>query len=312
MEIPFKFYPVASSWVAFHPKPKGIFVFIGGTFYGSFSTLFYQYLLKQLFAEGYTIIVLPFRFTWRHWSVALSLLREQQILRDRIPKILKDSGFEDEECKVYLENKNYIWLGHSLGCKYIALLEFLANWKQNSPEVHDRIRSSLSNSEAQIAEIERQIAGIDVSLKDQYSILLAPEISGTEAAIPIPQLSDLIDRLNLGVQPTPEDTFSLIKNSPLFNLTGLISFRCDGSIAGTKDDKILRNTDGTINRKTNTVPWLREVKPQLQEFYREIEGGHLRPLGLRLGDQVFGQIAAPPNNLVPTVLHLLDCLRKDR
>ena len=286
-------------------------MFIGGIFFGSFPSFFYNYVLKQLFLEGYTIIVLPFSFTWRHWSVALSLLREQQILRKRIPDILKDSGFQYKDYEIYLEDENYIWLGHSLGCKYIALLEFLADWRRNSGETCDLMRKSLVNSQEQIAEIENQIEGINISLKDQCSILMAPEISGTESAIRVPLLPRLIDDLGIGVQPTPEETFNLIENSPLFNLTALISFSEDASIAGTKEDEIIiRN--GAINRRTKTIPWIRKVKPQIgnEDLYREIEGPHLRPLGLQLGNKIVGPMAALPENLVPEILNLLNRLKK--
>jgi Protein of unknown function (DUF1350) len=308
----FRFYPVSFSWVAFNLEPKGIIVFIGGILYGSFPSFFYNYTLKQLFLEGYTIIVLPFRFTWRHWSVALSLLREQQILRNRIPDILKGSGFQYKDYEVYLEDENYIWLGHSLGCKYIALLEFLADWRRNSGETCDLMRKSLVNSQEQIAEIENQIEGINISLKDQCSILMAPEISGTESAIPVPLLPRLIDDLGIGVQPIPEETFNLIENSPLFNLTALISFSED-TIVGTKKDKIIIK-NGAIDRRTKTIPWIRKVKPKIEkedlDLYREIEGQHLRPLGVQLGNKIFGPIAAPPENLVPEILNLLNLLKK--
>lgn len=286
-------------------------MFIGGIFYGSFPSFSYNYILKQLFLEGYTIIVLPFRFTWRHWSVALSLLREQQILRKRIPDILKDSGFQYKDYELYLENENYIWLGHSLGCKYIALLEFLADWQKNSDKTCDLMRKSLVNSQEQITEIEKQIEGINISLRDQCSILMSPEISGTESAIPVPLLPHLIDDLGMGVEPTPEETFNLIENSPLFNLTALISFNKDTSIAGTKKDEVeIKN--GAIARSTKTIPWIRKIKPQIekQDLYIEIEGSHLRPLGLQLGNKIVGPMAASSENLVPEILNLLNHLKK--
>ena len=52
----------------------------------------------------------------------------------------------------------------------------------------------------------------------------------------------------------------MIENSPLFNLTALISFSKDRSLAGIKEDGIIiRN--GVIDPGTNTVPWLLKVKP---------------------------------------------------
>ena len=119
----FKFRPVSFSWVAIHPEPKGVIQFIGGAFFGTFPTVFYRYLLQELFEEGYTIIALPFRFSFRHWSIAIDLLKEQEVLRQELSEIASRLGYRQD---VYQDKANYFWLGHSLGCKYIALLEFLS------------------------------------------------------------------------------------------------------------------------------------------------------------------------------------------
>ena len=52
------------------------------------------------------------------------------------------------------------------------------------------------------------------------------------------------------------------------------------------------------------------VKPQIEikDLYIKIEGQHLRPLGLQLGNKIFGPIGAPPENLVPEILNLLNLL----
>jgi len=121
MSTQLRFEPLGFSWVAFHPQPKGVIRFIGGAFFGSFPTLSYRYFLETLFESGYTIVAIPFRFTFRHWSVALSLLEEQNELQNLLVEKAKAAGYDG---KFYLENSNYFWVGHSLGCKYIALLEF--------------------------------------------------------------------------------------------------------------------------------------------------------------------------------------------
>jgi hypothetical protein len=62
-----KFQPISRSWVAIHPQPKGVIQFIGGAFFGTFvPTFFYRGLLSFLYNQGYTIIVLPFSFTFNH------------------------------------------------------------------------------------------------------------------------------------------------------------------------------------------------------------------------------------------------------
>jgi len=52
MQSSFRFQPLLFSWVALHPKPKGVIQFVGGAFFGSFPTLFYRYFLSQLFEAG--------------------------------------------------------------------------------------------------------------------------------------------------------------------------------------------------------------------------------------------------------------------
>ncbi len=66
MNREFKFRPISNSWAAIHPQPKGVVQFIGGAFFGTFPTIFYQYFLNQLYDAGYAIIALPFRFTFNH------------------------------------------------------------------------------------------------------------------------------------------------------------------------------------------------------------------------------------------------------
>lgn len=299
MQLSHKFYPISFSWVAFHTKPKGIILFIGGAFFGSFPTVSYEYLLKQLFFSGYTVIVLPFRFTFSHWSVALSLLEEERVVRQRIVSILKKSGFSAEDYEIYLNNKNYIWLGHSLGCKYIALLELLADWQNESDKTRDLIKSCTRESDEYINEIMQRIRDIKISFKDQRSIIVAPDISSTNDAIPIPFLPQILDGIGLGVNPTQKETFNLIKASSLFNLTAMISFSEDHQSGSIKD---------TITSE-KTTPWLLEnLKSKL--LHKEIKGQHLRPLGCQLNGTVIGPLADPPIDLVPTILDFINQLEQ--
>ena len=53
------FRAFSHSWVAIHPNPKGIIQFAGSFFiFGSLPTVFYYFLLKSLYDQGYTIIAL--------------------------------------------------------------------------------------------------------------------------------------------------------------------------------------------------------------------------------------------------------------
>lgn len=281
MQLTFKFQPVSSSWVAIHPNPKGIVQFIGGAFFGTFPTLFYRYFLSQLFAEGYTIIALPFRFSFRHWPIAVSLLKEQEVISKELIAIAKNKGYN---YNVYLDKSNYCWVAHSLGCKYVAMLEFLsdANWEQIVSECVEFSRiDKIKNI------VESMIGREKISIKGQASLLIAPDISNTESAIPVPAIANFLDDIGLGVKPTRKQTQCFIRGSNLFNLTALISFDKD-TIAGNKDD---------INKppkqqEESDVLWFIELlksknlPENLQPIVMEIPGKHLEPVGIKMGNYI--------------------------
>ncbi len=265
----FRFRPISFSWIAIHPEPKGVIQFMGGALFGSFPTVFYRYLLRRLFEEGYTIIALPFRFSFRHWDIAIGLLKEQDVLRKELARITGDA--------FYQEQANYCWLGHSLGCKYIALLECLSGDKGRQAveactekQVSQHIAAALDN------------AGLkDASILSQPSLLLAPDISDTESAIPVGAIARFLDTAGLGVKPTRGQTQCLIQRSQLFNLTAVISFDND-TIAGSA----LKPCTGPKDQEESDVFWLLQVLrgrhyPLLTD---ELPGKHLEPLGIKIGN----------------------------
>jgi Protein of unknown function (DUF1350) len=291
LEQEFRFSPISFSWVAIHPNPKGVVQFIGGAFFGTFPNIFYRYLLKQIYLEGYTVIAFPFRFTFRHWSVAISLLREQQTLRPLLAQRAKELGYDPS---IYNQSNRYQWLGHSLGCKYIALLELLAGWSQDKDQVQQQIQKSTKRSDAQIKQIKQSVRGLSISIKDQASLLIAPDIGNTQDAIKLPFLPEFLDSIGWGVLPTKQDTFRLIEESALFNLAKMISFNQD-KIAGSEKAPLTPD---------NTVRMLIKILGD-KLLHEEVEGKHLRPLGLELGDSIVGPIAPPPHNFIPLVLKFL-------
>jgi Protein of unknown function (DUF1350) len=263
----FKFNPVAFSWVAIHPEPKGVIQFIGGAFFGTFPTVFYRYFLQTLFAEGYTIIAFPFRFSFCHWSIAIALLKEQEVLRKEL-SLATGNDF-------YLEKANYFWLGHSLGCKYIALLEFLSGqWQQIAesciePQAYQEIETTIAN------------AGLEsASILNQPSLLIAPDISNTESAIPIRPIARFLDRVGLGVIPTREQTQCFIERSHLFNLTAMISFE-DDKLAGSESDIF---KDKQTQQKSDVLWFIQQLKTKtFPILHAELQGKHLEPLGVKVG-----------------------------
>ena len=280
METKIRFQPLSFSWVAIHPNPKGVVQFIGGAFFGTFPTVFYRYFLGKLFEEGYTIIALPFRFTFRHWPIAISLLKEQAVLADEISQIAKRLNYQTD---IYADPKKYFWIGHSLGCKYIALLEFMSGdkWRKNLAECNQ-------DGNGQIQQIEEGLKTIPDprrSIKGQPSLLIAPDISDTQSAIPKPLafIAHFLDKYKLGVLPTRKQTLCYINNSQLFNLTALISFDRD-TIAGSENDRIKPPEE----RKNSDVVWLIEHLKQrkFSLLHKEISGKHLEPVGIKIGDYV--------------------------
>jgi hypothetical protein len=57
--------------------------------------------LNKVFDAGYTIISLPFRFTFNHWSVTISLVKEQYVIRREIVKEVRNLGYD---YNVYLKD----------------------------------------------------------------------------------------------------------------------------------------------------------------------------------------------------------------
>jgi len=221
------FQPIAHSWVAKHQNPIGVVEFIGGALYGTLPSLTYSHFLSCLYDAGYTVIAVPFPMGLNHAAIAERLLAERDSIRAEL---------------AYPPEIPHLWVGHSLGCKYIALLE--AKGK----------------------------------IMNQPSLLMAPDISDTCDALPIPALADLLDRYHFGVTPTRRDTQRLICDSRLFNLTALISFQQD-TIAGNKDD----------THNCSDVAWLIQELQNRQGAYfpwAEIPGGHREPIGIRLENVV--------------------------
>jgi hypothetical protein len=104
--------------------------------------LFYRSLLQRLFNDGYTIVILPFNFTFDHYAEAGFLIREQYEI---MPELVRRSIFAGYEYEPYLSDESFSWLGHSIGCKYIALLEALGALpligESNNPKYADNVEN---------------------------------------------------------------------------------------------------------------------------------------------------------------------------
>ncbi|BAY31343.1 hypothetical protein NIES2107_32020 [Nostoc carneum NIES-2107] len=313
MSLKLRFKPVSFSWVALHPQPRGVIQFIGGAFFGTFGPMFfYRYLLESLFNHGYTIILLPFNFTFDHYTEAGFLIKEQYRIIPELVRMAKLAGYDYD---IYKDNSNFAWIGHSIGCKYIALLEAFSSFpddpdaiKQIIREVVQKTSGSLPlekqekkiqsvfndieylihelrlknrktqnlisyyvNPQDSIAQTKTENSDVSIGslfIKSQPSLLLAPVNTQLDSAIKPKALAEFLIRLGVNIRPTPEETFSLIKKSNLFNLLGLIYFKSD-------------------NIGKSTRQWfLNCLKKPPEDFRAELKGGHLRPLGFRLGNFV--------------------------
>lgn len=303
MKPKFKFRPIQYSWVAIHPHPIGVVNFIGGAFFGSLPTVFYRYLIRQLFDAGYTVIVMPFSFTFQHWGQSIQLFTEwrktvqdtgdeaQRLGYDHKIYQLPDNPDDSDEARAKNPPKaTFFWLGHSLGTKYIALLEYLSELDfKDAQKVEDIKKVFFSCNRKHIRRAKRQFRIIEnalrnspytVSIFNQPSLLLAPDISDTQSAIRIPFLAKLLDALGLGVEPTKEATFCLIQKSDLYQLMALIAF---------EKDKIARKTVEFLKihkLKCENVKNGDIAKVKCTEFpCGQLPGGHLQPMGFRRGDR---------------------------
>ncbi len=205
MPASFKFKVMSDRLVALHPEPLGVVQFIGGVFFGTFPnfssplmgwSLFdlspivsYHYLLQQLFLRGYTVVILLPSMAFDHWMMATRLLEKQPLLPAALVTEAEKLGYGS---RLYQEPQSYLWLGHSLGGKYITLLRFLSLHSQD-----------LRDSETP-----------QLPVKDQPALLMAPCFQ------PPALISSLI-------RPTQEETRSLLtdrgSNAPL----AMISFHQD-------------------------------------------------------------------------------------
>ena len=279
MDSNFRFTPLHFNWVAIHPNPVGVVYFIGGFFFGTFPTIFYRAFLKGLYNEGYTVVAMPFRLSFRHWLVAISMAKDLIGLRKAIAVEADHLGYDSG---IYTEDPTatgrHYWISHSLGCKYVALLEILSDLEGGT------LREVLSGCVGgdQYRQIVFALKNVDlhaISLKNQPSILMAPVISGLEAAVPIGFIARALKRIGIDVSPNVEETHCLIKRSPLFNCTSVIAF-----------------SDDRVEQKAGTIDWLRDKMTEvylpnvkISELFRR---RHLAPLGYSQGDDLLLQLVS--------------------
>ena len=337
-----RFQPVSHSWVALHPNPKGVIQFVGGAFFGTFGPMFfYRHLLQYFFDQSYTIILLPFSFSFNHYREAIFLVKEQYHI---LPDLVRLAMLEGYDYQVYLRDDNYYWVAHSIGCKYVSLLEAFSALPDDREAAEQFIRTLIaalpeeSYRQGAVDRVVTQIGGLiddleseakhakqlihtyqqsigdpqdesaetiflNLFIKNQPSILIAPCTSDTASAVRPKAFARLVDQWGLGVKPTTAATCTLIQKSDLFGLLGLVQF---------ETDKIA---------KTTCQWFLEEFGKPTAEGQRNLLGGHLRPLGWQFSDRVINPFFDWPmiNStakrnaaLEDYMAELLDCLSARR
>lgn len=240
---------VEGAFVAENPQKNGVVEFYGGALFEILPQFSYEYLLEGIFDQGYTVIAVPYTFSLDHIRTAFGLIDQ----RDRIRKAL------DLPCSS--QAFPHFWIGHSVGCKIIALLEFLTDLKA------------------------------ETGIANEPSILLAPNVSDTQKTVPWP-LGSLLDCVKQGVSPTRSQTQNLIKSrKDLYTLTHLISFN---------QDKIAGNLSGSLpggNVENSDSYWFNEElksRPGFQSF--ALNGTHIAPIGFQFGSCL---LEAEPHEWIP-------------
>lgn len=277
-----RFQPLHFGWVALPPQPKAVVVFIGGAFFGTYPTFFYRGFLRVLYDLGYAVVALPFRFTFRHWDIAISLSIYLAELKKEVNALLastdSNGGLQQKNTETRLP---YLWVAHSLGCKYVALLELLSESEDMSSM--RAIKEAFTEVDPrQLKELVAKLELIEadqLSLLNQPQLLVDPVIASLDAAIPWKPLEKIFAPL-LKVIPSRETTFRLIEKSKLFSLTKIFSLH-----SKTAQDTIDRLKQ--VGRKPPFLPLspicidLSDPKPLL--------GAHLAILGLNTTDAAIAE-----------------------
>ncbi len=231
---------ISGAYVAENPEQRGVIEFYGGAFFELLPQVSYEYLLQGLFDLGYTIIAAPFQFSLDHMHVALNLVE----IRDNIQNAL---GLPPS-CREF----PHFWLGHSVGCKIISLLEVLTNVPKGD------------------------------GIANEPSVLMAPDIADTSGTVPWP-FWKILDAIGKGVSPTKAQTKTLIEvRTDLFTLCGIVSF-ADDDIAGNVAGTLPKNGDSDVKWFVDELRKRDDARRRDLFLNRELPGGHLAPIGFRFG-----------------------------
>ncbi|MEH2244749.1 DUF1350 family protein [Nostoc sp.] len=210
----YKLIELQNFWLRLNPNPKGVVLFIGGYFLLDES---YSRLLDKLYDNGYTVLSYSYSFLQtNHWCIAKNLLEQIEKLQENI---IEKADSMDYETNIYKDFSNYCFLGHSLGCELIALIQFLSIQRdarnQLLKEAFDVLEPSYV-TEDDISDVQNIFFEKFIPFK--ASVLMAPCFQPPKSIWWFPYID---------IQPKPKLLQCLINTKRLLPWTTLISFEGD-------------------------------------------------------------------------------------
>jgi hypothetical protein len=259
-----KWLPFQHSFVKINPNAKGTVLFIGGYLYGTLPTWSYNNMLNHLFHKGFTVI--PYSYSpvqLNHWKLANDLLDEIEHIKRDIIHQSERAGYRTD---VYLAPDKYCFVGHSLGCECISLIQFLSFTKDKQNKLLQEARDKLGPekvTDSDFSDVDSLPEERPVPYK--ASLLMAPCFKNPLR----------------GIRPKQELMQYAIENGSLLPLTALISFKGD-DIAGEDVNWLHQNLshESLVGKELNfqsNLPWWvgQSLKQHLIPCYNPIESGLL-------------------------------------
>ena len=249
------FLAINKSWVAFAEDPKAIVLWIGGAFFGTFPTISYHFLLRNIHQAHYTVVALPYWLNLDHWIKAGVIYEEFLSLPQALKDEAKKLGYQSD---IYLDLSKYKWAGHSLGCEYISLLDFLSEPLQQQKAILQNFQSS--SMKRNLTTLQHITEQISITRNNQSALFIAPCFKPPFFIKP-------------WVQPSQELTRCLLKQTTTNNPISMISFTND-------------QTAGNIAHQQGDVYWIEQNLSLVS--HQEINGNHYTPI---FQDQMLANLA---------------------
>jgi len=305
-----RFKPISHSWVALHPHPKGVVQFVGGAFFGTFGPmLFYRHLLSFFYEKSFSIVILPFSFSFNHYREAFFLVREQYRL---LPELVALAIAMGNDPAVYLKADNYFWVGHSIGCKYIALLECWGALPEDRKHLTEFISDVLDRSQPDnsrtntvnklVDELIARREELKVAAKHSRNLVSKCEVNSRNVIDEVASDPALIynhlfitDQTSILLAPVTSDTSSAVPSKVLAKWIDNLGLGVQPTSEVTKN--LIKKADlfhllilaqfKSDNFARETIQWFYNTLNRPDVSAREpFSGGHLRPLGFTLADLV--------------------------